>query len=273
MTTARAFLGTAAQGISYNAGVWHHSLLTVDGPLDYCLVETQIGDGSVFDVEKYTPSTPYAEVQVPAYTAIPPVDTHIIHAHEHSSSASEKISNALSSVSKLASSLGVSTSAPQYVTRDNFAAFGQVISANPDPASQKPGDDIQVAPDGKTTKYARLADITHSYPADSGAVVGISVFRATPKIGLERGKEFGIKFLERHAYTSQAFVPMGKGEWKYKSEEALPEGGQMLVIVAQNGPDDRPDPKTIQSFIVPSSVGISYNPGVWRESPFEECRR
>jgi ureidoglycolate hydrolase len=72
--------------------------------------------------------------------------------------------------------------------------------------------DIQAAPDGLTTKYARLANIVNNYPADTGAVTGISVFRATPKVGLERGKVFDIRYMERHPYTSQAFVPMGKGE-------------------------------------------------------------
>lgn len=45
----------------------------------------------------------------------------------------------------------------------------------------------------------------------------------------------------------------------------MPEGGQMLVIVAQNGPDDRPVASTLKAFIVPCDAGISYNPGVWRE--------
>lgn len=39
----------------------------------------------------------------------------------------------------------------------------------------------------------------------------------------------------------------------------------MLVIVADNGADDRPDPKTLKGFIMPSSIGLNYLPGVWRE--------
>jgi allantoicase len=72
--------------------------------------------------------------------------------------------------------------------------------------------DIQTSPDGKTTKYARLADIVDTYPGDAGAVLGVSVFRASPKIGLERGRVFDIRFMERHPFTSQAFIPMGKAE-------------------------------------------------------------
>jgi len=72
--------------------------------------------------------------------------------------------------------------------------------------------DIQTSPDKKTNKYARLADIVKSYPEGSGAVTGISVFRATPKVGLTRGEVFDVRFMERHPYTSQAFIPMGKAE-------------------------------------------------------------
>lgn len=44
----------------------------------------------------------------------------------------------------------------------------------------------------------------------------------------------------------------------------------MLVIVAKNGADDKPDPKTLQAFIMPSSVGISYDAGIWRKFQSEE---
>ena len=55
-------------------------------------------------------------------------------------------------------------------------------------------------------------------------------------------------------------------QWKDKSEEALPAGGVFLVIVAQNGADDRPDPSTLQAFTMEGSTGLSYAPGVWRMS-------
>jgi allantoicase len=53
--------------------------------------------------------------------------------------------------------------------------------------------------------------ISQSYPADS-AVTGISLFRATQKVGLNRGEVFDIRLMERHSYTSQVFIPMGKAE-------------------------------------------------------------
>ena len=209
MSTARAFLGTVAQGISYNAGIWHHSLLTIDGPLDYLLVEAQIGDWSVLDCEKEIPSVPFATVQVPPFTAAPAVKPAA------QSSGSSNVSSAFSKISQMMPSLPSPSGGavvPVPITREGFAPFGQVIQPYPDPKTRWEGQDIQVSPDGITTKYARLAQITSTYPIEANAVMGISVFRATPKVGLTRGKMFDVRFMERHPYTSQAFVPMGKGE-------------------------------------------------------------
>ena len=53
-------------------------------------------------------------------------------------------------------------------------------------------------------------------------------------------------------------VPHGK--------EQLPAGGAMVVVVALNGKDDKPDVGTMRAFLVTGSQGVSYHAGIWRES-------
>jgi allantoicase len=69
---------------------------------------------------------------------------------------------------------------------------------------------VQSNPTANVEKYCRLADVTNTYPEP--AYTGIGVYRATKKVGLERGKVFDVRLMERHMYTSQAFIPMAKGD-------------------------------------------------------------
>lgn len=101
---------------------------------------------------------------------------------------------------------------PEPISPANFAPFGQIIQAYPDPSTRAEGMIVQGNPAAKVEKYCRLADVVNTYPAGEGAYTGIGVYRATKKVGLERGKVFDVRLMERHMYTSQAFIPMAKGE-------------------------------------------------------------
>ena len=49
LSTARAFVASASQGVSYRPGVWHHPMIALDAPIDFtCLVWE---DGSEGDCE------------------------------------------------------------------------------------------------------------------------------------------------------------------------------------------------------------------------------
>lgn len=63
-----------------------------------------------------------------------------------------------------------------------------------------------------------------------------------------------------HAHTSQAFIPMGKGNRKDA------QGGAYVVIGCLNGKDDKPDLSTLRAFLATSSQGVSYDEGIWRKS-------
>nr|ODN79211.1 allantoicase [Cryptococcus depauperatus CBS 7841] len=257
LTTVRAFLATAAQGVNYNKGSWHHSLMTVGADLNYAIVEAQTSmAGEILDCEKVDVST-RIHIEIPPY----PFDSQRASPLRKPLSKTNGQANGIFLGSSLSSLLPRASHSldPIPITPENFKPFGHIITTTPSSNHV----DTERAPDGLTVKHNRLAPVVSTYPQDSGAVTGIAVFRATKKVGLERSRVFDVRLMERHPYTSQAFIPMGKAEWSGKGEEALSVGGELLVIVAENGIDDRPDPKTVRSFLLPGHQGLSYAPGVW----------
>lgn len=235
LATAKSFLATAAQGVSFSENVWY-SLITVNERQDYAILGSK-------DAE-YTESAVDFDVYVPAYNpapvkAVPPTP-------------------APSAGAILASALhGGDAIHPVPVTEKDFAPFGELIRAYP------AGYTNGVASGSPKPHQSWISTTTDTYPVHAGAVSSIGVYRSTKKIGLERGQVFDVKYMERHPYTSQSFIPMGKGSISGKGENALSPGGAFLVAVAMNGPDDRPDPATLRSFIMESGTGLVYRAGVW----------
>jgi len=149
------------------------------------------------------------------------------------------------------------------LTPEAFAPFGRVIQGYSDHAAVPPGTKITPANGGTASKFHKLALINSSYPDGSGATAGLSVFRCNPIEVVDGVVE--LKALERHPYTSQAFIPMGAAGCL--GDEALPDpGSRYLVVVAHNGgSNDKPDLSTLRAFIASAAQGIMYNTAVWRE--------
>lgn len=150
------------------------------------------------------------------------------------------------------------------LTPEAFAPFGQVVQAYadvnavPDPRSTR----VTGANQGTATKFHKLAPLVSSYPEGSGATAGLSVYRCKP-VDVQPGGEWEVKVLERHPCTNQAFIPMGGG---LGLGDALEEpGSTYLVIVAQNGADDKPELSTMRAFVASAGQGIVYDTGIWRE--------
>ncbi|KZT71006.1 Allantoicase [Daedalea quercina L-15889] len=144
------------------------------------------------------------------------------------------------------------------LTPEAFAPFGQVVQAYsdltavPSPRTTR----ITGANQGTAVKFHKLALLESSYSTDAGATAGISMYRCKP-IDVAAGGQWEIKLLERHPCTNQAFIPMGGGD-------GLDNPGQAyLVIVAQNGADDKPDLKSMRAFTATAGQGIVYNTGIW----------
>ncbi|OSD06855.1 allantoicase [Trametes coccinea BRFM310] len=148
------------------------------------------------------------------------------------------------------------------LTPEAFAPFGKVVQAYadvnavPNPRTTR----VTGANQGTATKFHKLVLLESSYPQDAGATTGLSVYRCKP-IDVTPGGEWEVKLLERHPCTNQAFIPMGGG---YGVGDALKEpGSAYLVIVAQNGEDDKPDLTTMRAFIASGGQGIVYDTGIW----------
>ena len=120
---------------------------------------------------------------------------------------------------------------PTEITRENFFAYGDLISSN----SIKPID-INA---GYAKRFNDLAKINTS--KNKGETI-VSIFSA-----LKRSFPMKIDMMEKHPLGSQAFVPM---------KETI-----FISFVAPAG--DAPEINKIQSFIIPPKMGVNYKPGIW----------
>ena len=142
------------------------------------------------------------------------------------------------------------------LTPEAFAPYGQVLQGYSDHAAVPKGIRITPANGGTASKFHKLSLLQSTYPEGSGATPGISIYRCKPLTDVGEDGTVQLKVVERHAFTNQAFIPMGRrdgDEYKY------------LVVVAQNGSNDKPDIQTLRGFVATAAQGIVYDAGIWRE--------
>jgi allantoicase len=95
--------------------------------------------------------------------------------------------------------------------------------------------------------------------------LGLSVYRCKPLADLGEDGTSEVRVLERHPFTKQAFIPMGKGS--IEGGDGLTDpGAAYLVIVAKDDPERKPDLKTLKAFVATGAQGVMYEMGVWRKS-------
>ncbi|CAG8446113.1 9288_t:CDS:10 [Ambispora gerdemannii] len=150
------------------------------------------------------------------------------------------------------------------LTQYAYAAYGEVIQAFTEPhhtssTSISITNGIKVTPanQGTARKYNHIARVINFRQTLYSDSEGKSIAKAEPNLSVFHCKPatklpFEVKLLERHSYSSQAFIPMAKQNVS-----------GYLVIVCLNGNDDRPDLSTLKAFTASRTQGISYNPGVW----------
>ena len=149
------------------------------------------------------------------------------------------------------------------LTPEPFAPFGKVIQAYADHNAAPRGTKITSANQGTANKFHKLALLSDCYPSEAGATTGLSVFRCSPVPHNGVNGEWEVKILERHPFTTQAFIPMGiVGQDR---DGVGDPGNGYLIVVAKNGPNDKPDLNTLRAFAASSAQGIMYNTAIWRE--------
>lgn len=94
---------------------------------------------------------------------------------------------------------------------------------------------------GTARRWDRLALLENRR---RGATANLCVFRCKPF----KGKAFPVQLLERHAKSTQVFLP-------------LAGAGKCLVVVARGGA--KPDLATLAAFVMEGAQGVTYKPGVW----------
>ncbi|KAF9653807.1 allantoicase [Thelephora ganbajun] len=148
------------------------------------------------------------------------------------------------------------------LTPEAFAAFGQVVQGYGDLNAVPRNVRVTSANQGLAYKFHKISLLESSYPKDVQATTGLSVYRCQP-IDAKAGGHWDIKILERHLHTNQAFIPMGPGSVNEGDEGLKETAKSYLVVVAQNGKDDKPDLEIMRAFIATSAQGIVYNTGIW----------
>lgn len=138
------------------------------------------------------------------------------------------------------------------LTPESFAPFGGVIS----PDHQTKGFESQ-ANYGTLIKVLKVAPIVNNF--QSGSTLNWNIFRCTPPDHLieygpqKKANVYLSKVLERHPFSTQLFVPMGR-----QSSEI-----GYLVIVAPNDLDGLPDLTGLRLFLCRGNQSVTYGVGTW----------
>ena len=120
------------------------------------------------------------------------------------------------------------------LTRENFAAFGDVIETE-----QRESFPIN---QGLTQRYHALS--LTQLGGENGAV-GLSIFHNLQATILP----FNIHMLERHPLGSQSFIPLAQQKF--------------IIVVALPLNEAEPDEAKISAFLSNGQQGITYHQGVW----------
>lgn len=195
-STLRVFTVPASQGICFDAGIWHNPLMVADEQMDFACIES-------FDAQTDKVDTDFYRIEGNAAFARFTLPKSDLGASASAVAAAvqagkETASTAFASLkSMLSGSSGHIPCSP--LTPEAFADFGYVVQGYDSEQSAPKTARVAVSTEFKNVKCMDLSPFEETYPAEAGATSNISVFRCTPREGLEKGKPWPVKFIERYA--------------------------------------------------------------------------
>lgn len=140
------------------------------------------------------------------------------------------------------------------LTIESFKPYGDVIQL-------EGNKNVVIANQGTAKRVNYVAKLENwrqtTGPAIKEARPNMCIFSSAPRPTV--AGRFEVKLLERHPYSSQVFMPIHQ----HNAGNSNPNAPCYLVIVAENGPDDKPDPNTIRAFAADSTQGINYKANSW----------
>ena len=120
---------------------------------------------------------------------------------------------------------------PVKISKKKFSLYGDLITT----------EDIE--PEEINAGYAKRFDnLANINTITNDGKTIVSIFSA-----LKRNFPMKIDMMEKHPLSSQAFIPMKETTF--------------LTFVAPTA--EKPEINKIESFVVPTGIGINYKPGIW----------
>lgn len=157
--------------------------------------------------------------------------------------------------------LGLPSVKAEPLTPEAFAPYGGVISADHQMATVT----SSAANYGTATKVHKVSPITNNYsqaPSGKVATANWNIFRCKAPTHLISKKsadghaEYTAKVLERHPFSTQAFIPMGQD---------LSKVSYIVIVAKSDGStdDNLPDPALVKAFVCKGNQSVTYGMGTW----------
>ncbi|CDO95197.1 unnamed protein product [Kluyveromyces dobzhanskii CBS 2104] len=147
----------------------------------------------------------------------------------------------------------------------SFGKFGSIVS--PDEEISKLDSSQKNANQGTAIKISKVSNISNQFSENHGVKnPNCNLFRCFTKLPLQKSFKccdsdnlsdslhYEIKVLEKHPFSTQTFIPMGR---------ATASGYAYLVVTALPDKAGEPDLSSLNAFLCKPNQVVTYGAGVW----------